>query len=177
MTRVPAPSRLHFGLLHVPAAGFDRWPGVGDEPGLPVREFGGVGLMIESPGVVVTARPADSWQFEGMSASRAQSFAHRFATSLPDGDRRTYQVLVERCPGEHTGLGVGTQLALAVGKALAVEAGLPELSAVEIARRVGRGERSAIGIHGFDRGELVVEGGKLPGDEVSPVLARLELPT
>jgi beta-RFAP synthase len=177
MTRVTAPSRLHFGLFHVPTPGFDRWPGTDGDPGLPVRAFGGVGLVIESPGVVVTARPADSWQFEGMSASRAQTFAHRFAMTLPEGDRRTYQMLVERCPGEHTGLGVGTQLALAVGKTLAVEAGLPELSAVEIARRVGRGERSAVGVHGFDRGELVAEGGKLPGEDVSPVLARLELPT
>jgi beta-RFAP synthase len=177
MTRVTAPSRLHFGLFHVPTAGFDRWPGLGGDPGLPVRAFGGVGLVIESPGVVVTVRPADSWQFEGMSASRAQTFAHRFVTSLPEDDRRTFQVLVERCPAEHTGLGVGTQLALAVGKALAVEAGLPELSGVEIARRVGRGERSAIGVHGFDRGELVVEGGKRAGEAVSPVLARLELPT
>ena len=48
---------------------------------------------------------------------------------------------------------------------------------MEIARRVGRGERSAVGVHGFDRGELVVEGGKRPGEDVSPVLARLELPT
>ena len=58
MTRVTAPSRLHFGLFHVPAAGLTHWPGPDDEPGLPVRSFGGVGLMIDRPGVVVTVRPA-----------------------------------------------------------------------------------------------------------------------
>ena len=86
------------------------------------------------------------------------------------------QVLVERCAAEHTGLGVGTQLGLAVGKAIAVEAGLPDLTAVEIAQRVGRGERSAIGVHGFDHGWLIVEPGKLPGEAISPLLTGVRLP-
>ena len=28
MTRVTAPSRLHFGLFHVPTDGFTHWPGL-----------------------------------------------------------------------------------------------------------------------------------------------------
>lgn len=174
MTRVTAPSRLHFGLFHVPTGGADRWPGVGGEPGPPARVFGGVGLMIDQPGVVVSARPAESWQFEGMLASRAQVFAHRFTEG--QSSTRPLQVLVERCPAEHTGLGVGTQLGLAVGKAVAVETGTPDLPAVEVAQRVGRGERSAIGVHGFDRGGLIVEPGKVPGEAVSPLLTRVLLP-
>src|SRR5262245_46303407 len=173
MTRVTAPSRLHFGLFHVPTDGFTHWPTTGGGPGLPVRAFGGVGLMVDQPGVVVTVRPADSWQFEGMLASRAQVFALRFTASLPEADRRPFQVLVERCPAEHTGLGVGTQLGLAVAKALAVACGEPELTSAELAARVGRGERSAIGVHGFDRGGLLVDAGKLPGEAVSPLLAHV----
>jgi beta-RFAP synthase len=168
MTRVTAPSRLHFGLFHVPG-------GDEPEPGVPVRVFGGVGLMIDQPGVVVSARPAPSWQFEGTLASRAQVFAHRFMDRI-DPPPGPLQVLVERCPAEHTGLGVGTQLALAVAKALAIETGTPDLSAIELARRVGRGERSAIGVHGFDRGGLIVEPGKTRGEEVSPLLTRVLLP-
>lgn len=164
MTRVTAPSRLHFGLFHVP----------GDGDGA-ARAFGGVGLMIDRPGVVVSARPAGSWQFEGQLASRAQVFAHRFMAGA-DHPPRPLSVLVERCPEEHTGLGVGTQLGLAVGKAVSVEAGGPELTAAEIAGRVGRGERSAVGVHGFDRGGLIVEPGKLPGEAVSPLLMRVGLP-
>ncbi len=106
--------------------------------------------MVEQPGVVVTARPADAWQFEGTIASRAQMFATRFMLSVPEGCRRPFQVLVERCPAEHTGLGVGTQLGLAVAKALTVASGEGELSPAELAARIGRGERSAIGVHGFD---------------------------
>ncbi|MCE9560716.1 MAG: hypothetical protein K8U57_01550 [Planctomycetes bacterium] len=73
MTRVIAPSRLHFGLFRVPPHG-EHQPGE--------RLFGGVGLMIDSPGVVVTAERGESWRFEGMLASRAQEFAMRFTQSL-----------------------------------------------------------------------------------------------
>src|SRR5438128_8978835 len=104
MIRVVAPSRLHFGLFRVPIAG---------EAEAGARAFGGVGLMVDQPGVVVTVRPAESWQFEGALASRAQVFATRFTLALPEERRRPFQVLVEHCPAEHTGLGVGTQLGLA----------------------------------------------------------------
>ncbi|MFM8271573.1 MAG: beta-RFAP synthase [Gemmata sp.] len=166
MIRVVAPSRLHFGLFRVPTAG---------EPG-GARAFGGVGLMVEHPGLVVTVRPAESWQVEGALASRAQAFAMRFMLSLPEERRRPFQVLVERCPAEHTGLGVGTQLGLAVAKALAVAVGEEGLLAPDLAARVGRGERSAIGVHGFGRGGLLVDAGKAPGEAVSPLLAHVALP-
>ncbi|MCI0701671.1 MAG: hypothetical protein L0241_11365, partial [Planctomycetia bacterium] len=90
--------------------------------------------------------------------------------------RRVFQVLVEQCPAEHTGLGVGTQLGLAVAKSLAVACVEGKLPSPELAIRVGRGERSAIGVHGFDRGGLLVDAGKLPGEGVSPMLAHVELP-
>lgn len=167
MTRVVAPSRLHFGLFHVPARGGPQAGG---------RAFGGVGLMIDSPAVVVTVQPAESWRFEGRLASRAQAFAMLFVQSLPETARRPFQVLVEQCPDEHTGLGVGTQLGLAVAKALAVESGLGGLPADELAARVGRGERSAIGVHGFDRGGLLVEAGKGAGEAVAPLAAHAALP-
>jgi beta-RFAP synthase len=166
MIHVVAPSRLHFGLFHVPVAGEQSRD----------RVFGGVGLMVDTPGVAVAAKPADSWQFEGMLASRAQEFAMWYTMSLPEEERRAYQVLVERCPAEHTGLGVGTQLGLAVAKALAVAHGRDNAPATELAARVGRGERSAIGVHGFDRGGLITELGKRPGEDVSPLVEHVALP-
>lgn len=168
MIRVVAPSRLHFGLFHVPT-GSEHRPGE--------RAFGGVGLMIDAPGVVVTVKPAESWQFEGALASRAQEFAMRFVLGLPEADRRPFQVLIERYPAEHIGLGVGTQLGLAVARALAVATGHADLTAPELAARVGRGQRSAIGVHGFDRGGLLVEAGKQPGEAVSPLVEYVQLPS
>lgn len=168
MIRVVAPSRLHFGLFRVPTANTVR----GSE-----RVFGGVGLMVEQPGVVVDVRPAESWQFEGTLASRAQVFAMRYLLSVPEERQRAFQVLVERCPAEHTGLGVGTQLGLAVAKSLSVGMwGCTHGPTAALAARIGRGERSAIGIHGFDSGGLIVEGGKQPGQDVSPLVEHITLP-
>jgi beta-RFAP synthase len=133
--------------------------------------------MIDSPGLVVTVKQADSWQFEGPLASRAQEFAIRYELGLPESERRAHQVLVERCPAEHTGLGVGTQLALAVAKALSVASGHHDIPAAELAVRVRRGERSAIGTHGFDHGGLLVESGKRSGEDLSPVAAHVTLPS
>jgi beta-ribofuranosylaminobenzene 5'-phosphate synthase len=167
MTRIIAPSRLHFGLFHVPVGGEQR---TGE------RAFGGVGLMVDMPGVAVTAKPADTWQFEGPLASRAQTYAMRFARTLPEETPRPFQVLVERCPKEHTGLGVGTQLGLAVAKALAVGMNMTDSTSTTLATAIGRGERSAIGVHGFDNGGLLIEKGKLTGREISPLVESIKLP-
>ena len=166
MTRVRAPSRLHFGLLNVPTA--DTSP--------EGRLFGGVGLMVADPGVVVTVASDKEWSASGPSAVRALSFAKRFAESLTSDCHRPFHIDVERCPAEHVGLGVGTQLGLAVAKALAVEVGMPYLTAVELAERVGRGARSVVGVHGFDGGGLILDAGKRTGDAVSALHSRRYLP-
>jgi beta-RFAP synthase len=167
MTRVLAPSRLHFGLFHVPPS---------REAHPDQRSFGGLGLMIDKPAVVVTVKRAETWQFEGFLASRAQLFAMRCQQAYGPAPSSAFQVLVEQCPAEHTGLGVGTQLGLAVAKGLDVGLGRLNTTSTELAPRVGRGERSAIGVHGFDLGGVIVELGKLPGEQVSPLFAQVGLP-
>jgi beta-ribofuranosylaminobenzene 5'-phosphate synthase len=176
LTRVTAPSRLHFGLLSLPAAGFDRWPGLDGRPGLPVRQFGGVGLMVDRPGLTVRVEPAADWSAEGPLADRALAFARRVVGTVPADERRPYRVVVEHAPAEHTGLGVGTQLGLAVAKAIATESG-SAWSCSELASRAGRGKRSAVGVHGFEGGGLIVEAGKFPGEALSPPVARLAFPS
>ena len=175
MTRVTAPSRVHFGLLSLPVAGRDHWPGIDGQPGLPVRHFGGVGLMVDRPGLAVRVEPAADWSATGPHADRALEFARRVVGTLPAGERRPFRVTVEHAPAEHTGLGVGTQLGLAVAKAIAV-ASAHRWTAAELAVRAGRGERSAVGVHGFDRGGLIVEGGKVPAESLSPLVCRLPFP-
>ena len=172
MTVVEAPSRLHFGLMSLPVAGREDWP-----DGLPVRLFGGAGLMITAPEVEVAVSPATEWAASGRGAERALAFGSRFSQSLPSAERRAFSIDVRRAPPEHHGLGSGTSLALSVAKAIAVELGHGDWSTVELAARVGRGERSAVGIHGFDRGGFIVEAGKLPGEPVAPLIGRYDFPS
>lgn len=48
--------------------------------------------------------------------------------------------------------------------------------AVPLAQKIGRGGRSALGIHGFDQGGLLLEAGKLSRQAVGCLVARTELP-
>lgn len=168
MTRVAAPSRLHFGLMAVPIPG---------EAAPEERQFGGVGLMLDSPRIVLKATPAARWAANGPHAQRALDFAQRLMNTIPADQRQSFAIEIEKGMEEHAGLGSGTALALAVAKALAIECGHVDWPTVELAARVGRGQRSAVGVHGFDLGGLIVEAGKLPGEPIAPLVGRFALPS
>jgi beta-ribofuranosylaminobenzene 5'-phosphate synthase len=85
-------------------------------------------------------------------------------------------IQVLHAPRAHVGLGVGTQLALAVSRLLHALFLREFAGAEELANCAGRGLRSAIGLHGFQHGGLLLEGGKSHQDQISPLVARLELP-
>jgi beta-RFAP synthase len=112
---------------------------------------------------------------EGEDAQRAREFARLFLAHhrLRGGaDIRVHTALPS-----HVGLGSGTQLALAVARALAELYGI-ESDARGLARAVGRGKRSAIGTWTFEDGGLVVEGGRRAGsDECGPLIARVPIPS
>ena len=169
MIRVSAPSRLHFGLFHIPSEQ-DAVAAV------PPRQYGGVGLMIDKPGVKVSLAPAAAWSATGPCADRALAFAREFMRQCPEIEA-IFALTVERCAAQHVGLGTGTQLGLAVAKALAIALGQPEWTAAELARRIGRGLRSGIGVHGFDNGGLIVDGGKGALTTIAPLVARREFPS
>jgi beta-RFAP synthase len=174
MITVQAPSRLHFGLFNL--APDERWPNSEGELTLPARQFGGVGLMVQAPGVRVQVEPANSWGADGPLATRALNYAHalRGTSSL-----KPQRILVESGSREHVGLGTGTQLALAVAHALLPDVPFPwdAATAKTVAGALGRGRRSALGIHGFLHGGFLVEVGKPPGvPGVAPLLARGDLP-
>lgn len=76
----------------------------------------------------------------------------------------------------HAGLGSGTQLGMAIAQALSRLTGEGAVGAEELALRVGRGARSALGAHGFRHGGFLVDGGKLTPNQVSPLVARAEFP-
>lgn len=171
---VTAPSRLHFGLL---SFGHDRAQGGDAAPKTSgVRQFGGVGLMIDAPRWRLHAEPAPCWTVAGPQAERVAEFAKQFCRAVGLAGLPSWRLTVESAPPAHCGLGSGTQLGLAVAAALEAALELPAADIAELARRVGRGRRSAVGIHGFLRGGLLVEAGKLRHDEISPLVARVAVP-
>jgi beta-ribofuranosylaminobenzene 5'-phosphate synthase len=176
MIRVTAPARLHFGLLSLPGDAEAFWPDRHGQPALPVRRFGGVGLMVERPALQLRIEPATAWSAEGPLAERALTFARHFVQSLPAAPLAPHRLIVEAAPPEHSGLGSGTQLGLAVSRALAVAAGRPDLDAIELACRIGRGLRSALGVHGFVHGGFLVEAGKRFPERLAPLVVRLDFP-
>lgn len=166
-------SRLHLGLLSLPAEG-ERWPDRHGALCFPARRYGGVGLMIDSPGIVLRAGPAKEWSADGPLAERVLGFARQMLSS-PGAAAPPQRLVVERAAREHVGLGTGTQLALAVASAVSAASG-QERSVADLARLVGRGRRSGLGVHGFARGGFLVEAGKVPGQQLSPLVARVDWP-
>jgi beta-ribofuranosylaminobenzene 5'-phosphate synthase len=157
---VEAPARLHFGVL-------DLHGGLG-------RRFGGMGAAIPTPSLLVEAARAEDVEIEGPDAERAAGFARRILAmhGQPGGVR----LRVHRAIPPHVGLGSGTQLGLAIARAVAELYELPTVTR-ELARAVDRGRRSAIGTWAFDSGGFILEGGRRPGtDDVAPLLARYEIP-
>ena len=196
---VRTPARLHLGMLSFGNARS--------------RSFGGVGVMVDRPGVHLRLRRATRLEARGLHAERALAFgqACQRAWNL-NGAGCSMEVLA--APPGHAGLGSGTQLALAVaagmrylfGPSTDAEAGpaMPHPSeaelvpsehdwlfdvrdAMDLARAVGRGRRSCVGVYGFSRGGLIVESGrKMAADaapeedatrDFSPMVARVRLPS
>jgi beta-ribofuranosylaminobenzene 5'-phosphate synthase len=161
---VRTPSRLHFGLL-----------GWGPEAG---RQFGGLGLMIESPAIELTVEPAPSLVVQGPLADRVQRIVGNLQDRLAAGGLppRPVSIRIIEAPPEHIGLGVGTQLSLAIAAALLRLAGAPVPTAEELGRLTGRGRRSGIGLHGFHHGGFLVDGGRRADGDIPPLIARSPFP-
>lgn len=195
---VRAPSRLHLGMLSFGVPG-TRW-------------FGGVGMMIDRPATQVRLRRADRLEARGLHAERALVYARRCVEAW---NLRQVGCAIEvvAAPAAHVGLGSGTQLGLAVAAGMRhlfrlspepASAAAPHplqedleitehdwlfdvRDALELARVVGRGRRSCVGVYGFSRGGLIVEAGRMVRDpaatdddttrDFSPMVARARLPS
>jgi beta-RFAP synthase len=176
---VRAAGRIHLGLLAIP-------PGdgvVGSEAAFVRRVYGGLGFMVERPGVAVRVSlwegPAAGGRVEAMppvegcrgsaveAAARCERVARRCEERLGIGSRAHLSVELLERPRSHVGLGSGTQLSLAVAAAAAALARASRLAdgdeqddPAALAELAGRGLRSSIGIHGFTRGGLLLEAGR-----------------
>ena len=97
---VRTPARLHLGMLSfgVPA----------------VRSFGGIGVMVDRPGVQIRLKRADQFVARGPLAERTIEFAKRAARAWNLTEKAACAIEVLATPRAHVGLGSGTQMALAV---------------------------------------------------------------
>jgi beta-RFAP synthase len=170
---IEAPARLHFGMLDV-----------GGSLG---RQFGGIGVAVyppalrlsarAAPDVVVTAHldvPASEDAIAGARAATTAAAKRVLAHYHIAGGAH---IALHQLLPAHRGLGSGTQLALATGRAVAELYDLPH-DALGLAQIVGRARRSAIGTYVFAHGGLVVEGGRRPDrSRPAPLLAHLSIPS
>ncbi len=169
--RIRAPSRIHITLI--------------DLNGSIGRVDGGVGLALESPYIEITAKESDDVIVRGDFENRYRfaEMASRFKERFGKGIEIE---IIESYPS-HVGLGSGTQISLAVGKAYTAVNGV-EMSVREIAEFTGRGGTSGIGVAVFEHGGFIVDGGHsrklkssfLPSSfskaPPPPVIARYEFP-
>lgn len=160
-----APARLHLGFLD-PSATLGR-------------RYGSVGLAIDGFETQLELAAARRDVLEADTPG-GQLELPRLAEGLARLRRETgfhqpLQLRLHRTLPAHAGLGSGTQLALALGRAFAAWHALA-VDTPTLARWLGRGQRSGIGIAAFDRGGLLVDGGPGADGAAAPLLARLELP-
>jgi beta-ribofuranosylaminobenzene 5'-phosphate synthase len=160
---VTAPSRLHFGMFSF---------------GVPtLRQYGGVGVMIDERRAELRITPAAEFACVGADAERLQQALTAVRATEWGRDLPPCRIEVTTAPPSHVGLGSGTQLSLAVVAGLRAWKNLPPLDVVELAHTAGRAKRSAVGLYGFLHGGLIAEAGRLPHDAVSPLIAAIQLPS
>lgn len=155
---VTTTARLHFGFL--------------DPSGRSSKPFGSFGLSLDQPRTRLRLHRAEAFEGHGPEAERALRYLKAIAHSC--GIARAYRVEVAETIPSHAGLGSGTQLALAVGSAMATAEGL-DLTALNIAARLGRGTRSGIGIATFEDGGAVLDSGPRQG-ALPQLVARVPFP-
>lgn len=157
---VTAPARLHMGFL--------------DPGGALGRKFGSIGVALNEIVTRVSLTRADPWaSSRSTETHRGAEIAAKFCHTF--GFPENVGVEIHRSIPEHVGLGSGTQLALAIGVGLHRLYG-SDRPLRDIARAIGRGKRSGIGIAVFEQGGFIVDGGRGPGTDTPPPLARFEIP-
>ena len=156
---VIAPARLHMGFI--------------DLSGALGRHFGSIGVALNEISTRLSISQAAKRTITGPSAQRADNCLTMMCRVLNVSDQLNIEI--EAAIPEHVGLGSGTQMSLAIGTALDRFYDLG-LSVRDIASMMDRGLRSGIGIGIFERGGLVVDGGRGEKTVTPPVLAHFDIP-
>ncbi len=158
---VKTPARLHLGLI--------------DLNGDLGRMFGGLGVGIDHPNVIVEAQNAEKLTVTGQDAELATGLVKRFFAAYPV--KGNVHVDVKAAIPAHVGLGSGTQFSLAIATALARLFGI-KASTPQLALAMGRAQRTGVGTAIFEKGGFVVDGGKKTKENASfpPLIYRQPFP-
>ncbi len=138
---VETPSRIHMTLT--------------DLSGKCGRVDGGVGLTLDEPNIMIEAERSEDLEVKGENADRAELAARMVMDQF---NLCGAKIAVRSCYKLHVGLGGGTQLAVAVGKALCELYDTPA-TVRDIAIAVSRGGTSGVGVAAFESGGFIVDGG------------------
>ena len=142
IVKVATNSRLHFGFI--------------DMQGSMNRLYGSLGVALQSPRTVLTARKSTRLTVKNGNTAKVTEFVRRFSSYFRIETPALFRF--EQQIPEHIGLGTGTQLGMAVGSALA-KLYRVETDIREIAVAMERGKRSGIGIAGFTNGGFFIDSG------------------
>ncbi|MDR2203728.1 MAG: kinase [Nitrososphaerota archaeon] len=157
---IKTPARLHFGLI--------------DLNGDLGRMFGGLGVAINQPNIIIHAQHAKGLTVTGEESALATSFVDRFFKTYPA--KPNVHLYIEKTIPAHTGLGSGTQFALAIATALAKLTNT-NASTSELALAMGRAQRTGVGTAIFQNGGFVVDGGKkVAQNNVPPLIYHQPFP-
>jgi beta-ribofuranosylaminobenzene 5'-phosphate synthase len=143
---VKTPARLHLGLI--------------DLNGNLGRMFGGFGVGINQPNVVLEAEQSEKLSVTGEETELVKPLVKRFFSAYPTKANVSVSINVKQTIPTHVGLGSGTQLSLAVATALAKLYNV-KASTHELAFAMGRARRTGVGTAIFEKGGFVVDGGKI----------------
>ncbi len=138
MVTVETGARLHFGFQNLALAH--------------ERLYGGVGVALTEPRLVLSAEPAAGVDCD--DAAIEPFVADAVSALAVEGARVTVEERFDR----HVGFGSGTQLALSTLVAVA-RANDEYADARNYAPELGRGGRSGVGVAAFERGGFVVDAG------------------
>jgi beta-RFAP synthase len=136
------------------------------------RRYGSIGIAIDRPATDLTITRATENSATGAENRRALKLLRKFTD---DGKSGSYAIDIAEAIPAHAGLGSGTQLALAVGAAIARMQGR-DLSPADLAALGERGARSGIGLEAFASGGFIIDGGKGKSDRPPPLTLRTDFP-
>lgn len=114
--------------------------------------------MITTPGVLLTAESAPTWQLETTPQLDERTLADLRRVIDSFSRERPLRIVIESAPLQHVGLGSKTALLLAVIASISKALDL-EMTAQEIQVLSGRGGTSGVGIHGFFTGGFLADAG------------------